>query len=233
MVVKMCSMKTLSCVLLIFVASVQAGVATPFRRTIQALTTELVVRQTYMHSSNRVVEVTAQDYPLVYEIISRLATKAAINRPLMFVITRRNKELSPQMNAFAVGGKYMSAIFVGQRLVEELTAQELEGILAHEIAHIQLGHVEFLFLSSLFLKKTAVAELSQLLESEADAQSVNLTGHKGICGGLQKLSDFLRKYKPFSAWYDDFWFNRLSFMHPRMADRIEVINRRVVRQQVA
>ena len=77
-------------------------------------------------------EVGENDDPALYEMVSRLAQKARLPMPRVY--------LSPAQapNAFATGrNPSHSAVCVTAGLRQLLNAQELEGVIAHELAHIK------------------------------------------------------------------------------------------------
>lgn len=77
-------------------------------------------------------EVTPNDVPLVYEIVKKLTVRAGLPMPKIFVIP----EKSP--NAFATGRDPKHAVVaVTEGLVNLMNKEELEGVLAHELAHIK------------------------------------------------------------------------------------------------
>ncbi len=87
------------------------------------------------------------------EIISSLATKADIPAPKAFIVE------SAMPNAFATGrNAEHAAIVVTTALVELLNEEELEAVLAHELAHVKSGDT---------LLGTVVAVLSGLLTAFA------------------------------------------------------------------
>ena len=80
---------------------------------------------------HRAVEVGPQNAPEYYEIVRRLAQAAELPMPRTFVID------SPQPNAFATGRNPANAAVAATRgLLENLSAEEVAGVMAHELAHI-------------------------------------------------------------------------------------------------
>ena len=70
--------------------------------------------------------------PELYDMIDRLRTKAGLPMPKVYVIP------SDQPNAFATGrNPAHSAVAVTNGIVRMLSREELEGVIAHELAHIQ------------------------------------------------------------------------------------------------
>jgi heat shock protein HtpX len=71
-----------------------------------------------------------QDHPL-YQITSRLAMKAGLPMPRVYVIP----EMSP--NAFATGrDPHHAAVAATQGILQLLPENELEGVIAHELTHV-------------------------------------------------------------------------------------------------
>ena len=80
----------------------------------------------------KAVEVTPEETPQVYEIVRRLAVRAGLPMPRIYVIP----EKSP--NAFATGRNPEHAVVaVTEGLLELMNREEIEGVLAHELAHIK------------------------------------------------------------------------------------------------
>lgn len=77
-------------------------------------------------------EVHPGDSQGLYEMVERLSARAMIPVPRVYIIP----DHSP--NAFATGrNPYHSAVAVTQGLLGILNYQELEGVLAHELAHVK------------------------------------------------------------------------------------------------
>jgi len=77
-------------------------------------------------------EVNAQSAPEFYAIVSSLARRAALPQPRIFIIDNQ------QPNAFATGrSPEHAAVAATAGLLEHLTADEIAGVMAHELAHIR------------------------------------------------------------------------------------------------
>ena len=77
-------------------------------------------------------EVTPQQAPELYEMVDRLRQKAGLPMPKVVVIP------SDQPNAFATGrNPEHAAVAVTNGIVGALSKRELEGVIAHELAHIK------------------------------------------------------------------------------------------------
>ena len=75
--------------------------------------------------------VTEEELPQVYAIVRRLALQKNMPEPRVYLIE------SPQPNAFATGrSPKKAAVAVTSGILGLLTVDELEGVLAHELAHI-------------------------------------------------------------------------------------------------
>ncbi|WP_455476189.1 zinc metalloprotease HtpX [Bartonella sp. B17] len=77
-------------------------------------------------------EVDEHSSPVYYKIVSDLAQKASLPRPRVYVID------SAQPNAFATGrNPYNAAVAASTGLLKQLSAEEISGVMAHELAHIE------------------------------------------------------------------------------------------------
>jgi heat shock protein HtpX len=80
----------------------------------------------------RATEVTRAEAPELYDMVDRLRQRAGLPMPKVYVIP------SDQANAFATGrNPKNSAVAVTNGIARMLTKDELEGVIAHELAHIQ------------------------------------------------------------------------------------------------
>jgi heat shock protein HtpX len=83
-------------------------------------------------ATTRAKPVTEQELPQVYSIVRRLTTATNMPMPKIHVIN------SPQPNAFATGrNPNKAAVAVTTGILEVLSNEELEGVLAHELAHVR------------------------------------------------------------------------------------------------
>jgi len=80
----------------------------------------------------RAREVDPQQAPGLYRMVERLAQKGGLPTPRVFVIP------SDSPNAFATGRNPQHAVVaVTQGILKTLRDEELEGVLAHELAHVK------------------------------------------------------------------------------------------------
>jgi len=82
--------------------------------------------------AHRAQPVTREQLPQVHEMVERLTRKAGMPMPRIFVIP------SQSPNAFATGrNPSHAAVAVTEGIVKLLDRRQLEGVLAHELAHVQ------------------------------------------------------------------------------------------------
>lgn len=83
-------------------------------------------------ASSRAQPVTEEQFPQVYATVRRLSSQIDMPMPRIYVIN------SPQPNAFATGRTpRKAAVAVTAGILDILTFEELEGVLAHELAHVR------------------------------------------------------------------------------------------------
>lgn len=77
-------------------------------------------------------EIKAEDNPYIWRMVENLAITAGMSMPRVHIIE------SPALNAFATGRDPKHAsIAVTTGIIEALENEELEGVIAHELSHIQ------------------------------------------------------------------------------------------------
>lgn len=77
-------------------------------------------------------EADARSAPEYYRIVSDLARKAGLPQPRIFIMD------NPQPNAFATGrNPQNAAVAATTGLLNSLTPEEIAGVMAHELAHVQ------------------------------------------------------------------------------------------------
>lgn len=80
----------------------------------------------------RARELGAGEHPELHRMVRRLAQAGGLPMPRLFVVPQ------PGLNAFATGRNPAHAVVaVTEGLLAHLEAQELEGVLAHELAHVK------------------------------------------------------------------------------------------------
>ena len=89
--------------------------------------------------------VTREQFPELHDLVERIVARNNLSKPRIAVINTR------MPNAFATGKTPKSSIVaVTTGLVDQLDTEELEGVIAHELAHIKNRDVLILTLASIF-----------------------------------------------------------------------------------
>lgn len=89
--------------------------------------------------------VSREEYPVLHEIVEKLAQKANLPKPRIGVMS------SYIPNAFATGkSPRSSVVVVSSGIMKMLDREELEGVLSHELTHIRHRDVTIITLASLF-----------------------------------------------------------------------------------
>jgi len=86
--------------------------------------------------------------PTLYEMVTRLAQRAELPAPSLYFIDH------PAVNAMAVGDRRGGALGVTRGALELLEPVELEGVLAHEMAHLKHGDTQVMKLTHLIARTT-------------------------------------------------------------------------------
>jgi heat shock protein HtpX len=89
--------------------------------------------------------VSREQFPELHDLVERIVARNNLSKPRIAVINTRVP------NAFATGKTPKSSIIaVTTGLMDQLDAEELEGVMAHELAHIKNRDVLVLTLASIF-----------------------------------------------------------------------------------
>src|SRR5919107_2702039 len=89
--------------------------------------------------------VSREQFPELHDLVERIVARNNLSKPRIAVINTK------MPNAFATGKTPRSSIVaVTTGLMDQLDAEELEGVIAHELAHIKNRDVLVLTLASLF-----------------------------------------------------------------------------------
>jgi len=77
-------------------------------------------------------QLSREELPWLFDMVERLAVRANLPMPRLYVCPQ------PAPNAFATGrSPEHSAVAVTRGLLEQLTPQQIEGVIAHELGHIR------------------------------------------------------------------------------------------------
>src|SRR5512135_2144007 len=105
----------------------------------------------------RAQEVTEAEAPVLHRIVRRLSQKAGIPMPKVYIIP----DMSP--NAFATGrNPKHAAVAATEGIMQLLTEEELSGVMAHELAHVQ--HRDILISTIAATIAGAISYLAQMAQ---------------------------------------------------------------------
>ncbi|MDQ3958399.1 MAG: M56 family metallopeptidase, partial [Actinomycetota bacterium] len=134
---------------------------------------------------------------------------AVVGPPLEEIARLSNLPRAPEVlvlpdgtqGAFAVGGK-RGRILISEALLFDLDPEELEGVLAHEVAHLETHDVRVVFAAGLLrdlvawnpLAHVAFRRLTSDREREADRRAAALTARPlAVASGLLKMYDLMKR----------------------------------------
>ena|GEM_PF-429203 len=87
-------------------------------------------------------EVTPVEEPYLFETVDAIAGGVELSTPKIYVIE------TPELNAFASGASVGdSMIAVTRGMLETMDREELEGVIAHEVAHLKNNDIKFVSLA--------------------------------------------------------------------------------------
>lgn len=147
---------------------------------------------------SRKEEADRQRYRIVYDILERLALKGRVVMPRLII---SEEALTP----FTIGYKPPTVV-CPKELFEMARPNQLEAILAHEMAHVKRGDYVaqwfYLLLRDLFFYNPALRfclrKMINSIEFVCDETAVSLTGEpRALAEGLLMISGSLEKISPF------------------------------------
>jgi len=140
----------------------------------------------YWHSDkivlklSKAVSVEKKDNPELYRVVENLCIAAGLPLPRIYIINE------PQPNAFTTGRNADHAIIVVTRgLLEKLDRSELEGVIAHELAHI--GNRDILLGTVIVILVGIVAMLSALFLRISFRGGMRRRNSRGSAGAIIML----------------------------------------------
>ena len=120
----------------------------------------------------RATVVTQQSQPQLYQIVQRLANKAGLPMPKVYIIPDQVP------NAFATGrNPSHAAVAATQGLLQLMTPQEIEGVLAHEMSHVR--HYDILIGSVASVFAGAIAMLGNAARYTSATQNTSARNRNG------------------------------------------------------
>ncbi len=125
-------------------------------------------------------EVDQHSSPVYYKIVSNLAQKASLPQPKVYVIE------SAQPNAFATGrNPQNAAVAASTGLLEQLSVEEIAGVMAHELAHIE--HRDTLTMTLTATIAGAISMLGNFAFFMGGSRNSSENSHGGGLGGIIAL----------------------------------------------
>ncbi len=161
----------------------------------------------------------------VHQAVASFAKAEGIKMPEVYIYN------SPEMNAFATGpSRNNSLVAVSAGLVSNMSRDEVEGVLAHEVGHISNGDMVTMALAQgvlnafvMFLSRVAAFALSQAMRSDDDDSPAT--------GGFAQMImvfvfDLLFGFlsMPILMWFSRFREYRADAAGARLAGREKMIS---------
>jgi len=120
-------------------------------------------------------EIGEQDHPAFYGMVRRLASQAGLPMPRVYIIP------SESPNAFATGrNPNHAAVAATEGILHILSSEELEGVMAHELAHVQNRDILVGTIAATFAG--AIAMLGNMLQWGAILGAGRDDGEEGAGG---------------------------------------------------
>ena len=106
-------------------------------------------------ASSHAQEVTAEQAPQLFNVVSEMAVAAGVPMPRVYIID------DPSPNAFATGrDPQHSSVAVTSGLLQKMNREELQGVLGHEMSHVRNYDIRFTLIVGVLVG--SVALLAQL-----------------------------------------------------------------------
>src|SRR5215469_13628255 len=138
----------------------------------------------------RAQPVTREQLPRAYEVVERLTAKAQIPMPKMYVIP------TDSPNAFATGRNPQHAsVAVTHGILSLLSDEELEGVLAHELGHVNNRDILISSIAATIAGAITMLARMAFWFGAASGMGGDRRGREG--GGLGAL--FMLIFAPFAA----------------------------------
>ncbi len=111
------------------------------------------------------------DLPALFEMLARICGRAELPRlPAVYCVPGQS------MNAYALGGPECSAITLTEGLLRGMTASEIAGILAHEVAHIRNNDAWAMSFATALHRAIQLASLAALAALRANGFAARAAG---------------------------------------------------------
>ncbi len=136
----------------------------------------------------RVIDTPAnQTEQWLYDTVRRMAEEAELGMPEVAIFD------SPDMNAFATGMKKNDALVaVSTGLLQNMSKDEVEAVLAHEVTHVACGDMVTLTLIQgvlntfvIFLSRIAANIISNFLSGDEEGEGLGFFGYMAVVIALE------------------------------------------------
>lgn len=149
-----------------------------------AMSKWIAKKSTGAHVIDRPANATEQ---WLYDTVKRMADEAELGMPEVAIYN------SPDMNAFATGMKKHDALVaVSSGLLQNMTKDEVEAVLAHEITHVACGDMVTLSLIQgvlntfvIFISRIAANIISSALSSDEEGGGLGFFGYMAVVIALE------------------------------------------------
>src|SRR5678809_578373 len=137
----------------------------------------------------RAQPVTREQLPRAFAAVERLTQKIGIPMPKMYVIP------TDSPNAFATGRNPKHAsVAVTQGILDLLNDEELEGVLAHELGHVNNRDILISSVAATIAAMLIQMAVSRSREYAADETGAHFTGNPyALASALRKLDAYSRR----------------------------------------
>lgn len=139
----------------------------------------------------RAKPVSKEQAPELYEIVSRLCVQSNIPFPKLYILEDN------VMNAFATGRNYNhSAIAVTKGLLQKMTIDEVETVVAHEVSHIRNYDMRTMAIVSVLVGCVSIAA-----DFYWSSNIVNKAQEKDNSGAVAIIGAILSIFAPLTAFF--------------------------------
>jgi len=119
------------------------------------------------------VIVTDKTMPALYEYVSSLSRKAKISTPFVFISLKNFSAFSRKILGFR------GSIVIGQQLLHDVSDEELEALIAQQIAHIKYNHTnKKILVNGIALFACIIPTISSLFVSKPFARQADMFASK-------------------------------------------------------
>lgn len=140
---------------------------------------------------SRAIPINKESAPEYYELVTRLSAKANIPFPKLYILDDN------AMNAFATGRDYdHSAVAVTKGLLQKMTLDEVEAVIAHELSHVKNYDMRTMAVVSIL-----VGIISIVADLYWSSNIVNKAQEKDTSGAIAIIGAILSVFAPLTAFF--------------------------------